>query len=93
MASEPKRYAVALKPAAEQTLAGLSRKDQRLVANRIDALAANPRPAGVEKLKGVEGLYRVRSGNYRILYTIEDAALKVLVVTIGDRRDVYRFRK
>jgi mRNA interferase RelE/StbE len=56
----------------------------------IDSLAANPRPQGVEKMKGEKNLYRVRTGDYRILYTIEDRKLIVLVVKIGNRRDVYR---
>lgn len=90
MASEPKRYAVALKPSVEATLSELPRKDQKLIGKRIDALATNPRPRGVEKLQGSDELYRVRSGDYRIIYQIEDAVLKVLVIKIGQRGDVYR---
>ena len=92
MASEPKRYSVALKPSAAETLAKLSVKDQRMVAKRIEALAETPRPQGVEKMKGEANLYRVRSGDYRILYMIEDAVLKVLVLTVGNRKDIYRKR-
>ena len=89
MASEPKRYSILLKPAAERALASLSAKNRKLVAKKIDALALNPRPNGVEKLKGSDDLYRVRSGDFRIIYQILDEVLRVLVVVIGDRKDIY----
>lgn len=54
------------------------------------ALAENPRPLGVRKLEGEEDLYRLRVGDYRVLYAIRDAVLLVLVVRIADRREVYR---
>ncbi len=54
------------------------------------ALANNPRPEGSIKLKGSDNLYRIRVGPYRIIYTIEDDKLIVLVLEIGDRKDVYR---
>ncbi len=59
----------------------------------IDALAINPRPHGYKKLRGVEDIYRVRSGGYRVLYQINDDAqlLEVLIVKVGDRADVYRY--
>ncbi len=56
----------------------------------IDGLAIDPRPSGVVKLSGEENLYRVRAGDYRIVYSIQDAALLVLIVKVGDRKDVYR---
>ncbi|MEK7316482.1 MAG: type II toxin-antitoxin system RelE/ParE family toxin [Candidatus Eisenbacteria bacterium] len=89
MDSERDRYSVSFKPSAQKALAGLSKKDQRLVARRVDSLALDPRPSGVEKLKGGGDLHRVRSGNYRIVYQIRDRVLTVLVVAIGHRRDVY----
>jgi mRNA interferase RelE/StbE len=60
------------------------------VAKDIDALSKNPRPFGHKKLRGNEGLYRIRSGSYRVVYQIQDKVLVVLVVCIGDRKDVYR---
>lgn len=75
---------------AEQQFRDLPRKEQRRLAARIDALADNPRPPGVKKLAGEESLYRLRSGDYRVLYTVKDTLLIVLVVKIGHRRDVYR---
>ena len=64
-------------------------KDRRRITTKIQALAGNPRPAGCEKLSGHDK-YRIRQGNYRILYTIEDDVRVVTVIKIGDRRDVYR---
>ena len=82
-------YAVAILPSALGQLAGLPRHDQKRIRDRIDRLAADPRPPGVKKLRGEPDLFRIRSGNYRIIYSIEDFRLVVLVVRIG-RRDVYR---
>ncbi len=59
---------------------------------RIDALATNPRPRGVQKLKGDEQFLRLRVGDYRLIYVVEDDRLLILVVKIGHRRDVYRHR-
>lgn len=56
---------------------------------RIAALAEDPRPAGVEKLSG-DDKYRIRQGDYRILYLIEDDMLVITIVRVGNRRDVYR---
>ena len=53
-------------------------------------LADNPRPRGVEKLEGRENRYRIRVGDYRVIYEIHDEVLLVLVVRIGHRREVYR---
>ena len=84
-------YAVYLKPAAERALKKI--KDlaiRRRVGDAIGELAAQPRPAGVTALQGVPGVVRIRVRDYRILYTIDDAVLTVLVVTIGHRKEVYR---
>jgi len=59
----------------------------------INALADDPRPRGVEKLKGVADQYRIRLRSYRVSYTIQDDRLIVLVLRIGHRRDVYRKKK
>jgi mRNA interferase RelE/StbE len=53
-------------------------------------LRENPRPQGVKKLAGEENLYRIREGDYRLIYTIGDKELIVLVVKIGDRKEIYR---
>ena len=56
----------------------------------IESLATDPRPPGVVKLEGTENGYRIRIGDYRVLYEIHDAVLRVAVVKVGHRRDVYR---
>jgi mRNA interferase RelE/StbE len=62
---------------------------QRLVA-AIGRLADDPRPAGCEKLAGTEDAYRIRSGDYRMVFVIDDDARVVRVVKVGHRREVYR---
>ncbi|MBI3457305.1 MAG: type II toxin-antitoxin system RelE/ParE family toxin [Candidatus Rokubacteria bacterium] len=81
---------VEFKPSAAKALTGLPRADQRRIAAKIDSLTTNPRPHGVEKLEGLQELYRVRAGDYRVVYQILDDRLLVLIVRIGHRRDVYR---
>lgn len=91
MASKPhQRYRIELKPSAAKALAGIPHPDRLRIARRIDALAGDPRPAGAVKLAGEDELYRVRVGDYRIVYQIQDRVLMVLVVRIGHRREVYR---
>jgi mRNA interferase RelE/StbE len=82
-------YKLLIKPSAAKELEAISPKDRRKVITRIEALATDPRPHGCEKLSGQEH-YRVRQGDYRVVYGIDDAAQTVLVVKIGHRRDVYR---
>lgn len=85
------RHAVYLKPAAERALKKiLDQTARRRIARAIDGLAATPRPAGAVTIRGSDGLRRIRVGDYRIVYTVEDATHTVLIVTIGHRRDVYR---
>jgi mRNA interferase RelE/StbE len=82
-------YTVQIIPSAMRALMGLPAQAQRSVRARIDKLADNPRPPGCKKLKGGGDEYRVRAGNYRVIYSIADAALLVTVVRIGDRKDIY----
>ena len=82
-------YQVEFTPSAEKDLAALPAKIQRQVGVRIDALAADPRPDGVVKLKGGKNEYRIRSGDFRILYQVFDDRILVVVVRIADRKDVY----
>jgi len=83
-------YAVFLKPAALRDLRKLPKDIRRRVTARIDALAGDPRPAGIERLHGEADLYRVRVGDSRIVYQVESKALVMLVVRVGHRREVYR---
>ena len=67
-----------------------SREIQRSLRPHIEALANQPRPTGAKKLKGRDDLWRIRVGDYRIIYEIRDRILVVLVVRVGHRREVYR---
>ncbi len=82
-------YNVLIKRSAAKELEGLPPKIRRQVAAKVAGLAVTPRPQGVEKLSGQEK-YRIRQGDYRVLYSIDDTAETVTVVKIGHRRDVYR---
>lgn len=84
-------YTVEVLKRASRELATLPAKDRARVAQRIDALAANPRPHGAVALQGKPpGHLRIRVGDYRVIYEVQDAALVVEVVRVGHRREVYR---
>jgi len=83
-------YKVELTKAAEKELSKLSKDLQTRIAKAIDGLTAEPRPSGVKKLTDGENLYRLRVGDYRVLYEIREATLVVLVVKVADRKEVYR---
>jgi len=82
-------YRVVISETADRQLSRLERRIQERIRDRIDALADNPRPPGVKKLKGYRDYWRIRVGDYRIIYTIQDDRLIVTVLRIGNRRDVY----
>lgn len=85
------RYTVTILPAALRVLRSLPRNIRTRIRGEIDSLAENPRPHGVKSLQGSQkGYLRVRVGDYRIIYRIEDDRLLVVVVGIGHRREVYR---
>ena len=81
-------YRVELRPAAVRSLRKLDPQVRRRVQGAIAMLAQDPRPPGARALQGRPGL-RVRVGDYRILYTVDDDVLLVVVVRLGHRRDVY----
>lgn len=85
-------YKIVFKRSAEKDLTALPNKDQRRIAECIDALSSAPRPVGCKKLSGPENLWRVRVGDYRVIYQINDRIVTVLVLRIGNRRDVYERR-
>ena len=86
----PRRYEVVLSPKAEKQLDELPTPLRRRITEAIEGLESNPRPHGVKKLTGAENLWRIRVGDYRIVYTIEDDRLIVLVVKVGHRREICR---
>lgn len=83
-------YRIEFSPSAERQLKSLPREVQVRLKARIDALAEDSRPRGAERLSGAEEYYRIRAGDYRVIYAIEGRDLIVLVVRVGHRRDVYR---
>ncbi len=82
-------YNLVITKSAAKELEAIPKKDRRRIVERIRELAYEPRPFGAEKLSG-EDKYRIRQGNYRVLYEILDRELVVTVIRIGNRRDVYR---
>jgi len=83
------RYELRIRDSVDRDLRGIPKTDVQRILARIDALCDDPRPPGHQKLSGQER-YRVRQGNYRILYSIFDNALIVEIVKVGHRRDIYR---
>ena len=83
-------YQVIVKPSAEKVIRKLDRDTRRKVTRLLEALAEEPRPGGVVKLAGDDNLWRVRIGDYRVVYEIHDKRLVILVVKVGHRKDVYR---
>jgi mRNA interferase RelE/StbE len=82
-------YRIVFKKSVAKDLRQIPKKDIQRILKRIDSLKDDPRPDGVEKLSGDEK-YRIRQGNYRISYMIEDEIITVTIVKVGHRRDVYR---
>ena len=82
-------YRLLIKPSAAEEVEGLPKPERRRIIAKISSLSRDPRPPGCEKLSGHDQ-YRLRQGNYRILYGIEDRDRVVVVVKVGHRRDVYR---
>ena len=83
-------YQVVYQPSAERQLRKLPRALQRRILNKTDTLAIDPLPHGVEKLSGESDLWRIRIGDYRVIYHLRHKQLLVLVLKIGHRREVYR---
>ena len=83
------KYNIEIKKSAAKEIENLPKRELQIVLHKIHSLTENPRPHGCEKLSG-QDKYRVRCGDYRILYTIADVVLIVCVVKVGHRKDVYR---
>ena len=95
MSSNPssgaENYKLQIKESAAKELESLgTKKDREKIVARINALAMDPRPSGSERLAGEENKYRVRQGNYRIVYSIDDRNRVLLITKIGERKEVYR---
>ena len=85
----PASYSLRFKRSAENELRRLPKADLRRILQRIERLQAEPRPPGCEKLFG-ENVFRVRQGNCRILYLVDDEQRILEIYKIGHRREVYR---
>ncbi|QLE57294.1 type II toxin-antitoxin system RelE/ParE family toxin [Nostoc sp. TCL26-01] len=83
-------YEVKFTNAARKMFRKLSQELQDRIQTKIDDLAIEPRPNGVKKLKGEENSYRIRVGDYRVIYDIFDDVLLVSVVSVGHRSEVYK---
>ncbi|NWF76506.1 MAG: type II toxin-antitoxin system RelE/ParE family toxin [Nitrospirae bacterium] len=83
------KYNIFVKPSAVKEIESIPRKERIRIIQKIQGLANNPRPKGYEKLTG-ESRYRIRQGVYRIVYSVSDKELYILVVKVGHRRDIYK---
>ncbi len=82
-------FSSSLRPRKRSTQSARSRTEQRIVA-RLFKLSSEPHPPGCEKLVGPEGWYRIRQGDYRVVYLVDSAARIVEIIKVGHRREVYR---
>ena len=83
-------YSVQIEKPAWDELMAIPEKMRERLFTALESLEVEPRPSGVVKLAGADDLYRIRVGDYRIIYSIEDQVKIVLVEKVGHRRDVYR---
>ncbi len=83
-------YRIEVTPAAVRQLRKLDSQARRRVQAAVELLANDPRPSGAEKLVGGNGEWRVRTGDYRIVYEVNDGVLVVLVIAVGHRREIYQ---
>ena len=90
---EQKVYRVELDDAASKDFTKLASKAKSQVAKLIDTLKVDPHAGNVRELVGFKGIYRKRTGDYRVVYTIEEDVLIVIVVAVGPRKDIYELMK
>jgi len=83
-------YAVSFRRSAEKDLRRLDAASQQRVLRAANSLARNPRPSGCRKLHGSDNAFRIRVGDYRIVYTVDDEVLVVAIERVRHRREVYR---
>jgi len=82
-------YSIEILRTAQKQLSKIEQTQQQRIIEAIRKLAADPRPSGCKKLSG-RPAYRIRIGSFRVIYEIYDKQLLVIVITIGDRKDIYR---
>ncbi len=84
------QYSISYVPSAAKVIRKLDKPTARRLLEAIEGLASDPRPPGCIQLKGGGGEFRIRVGDYRLVYDVKDDQLVVLVLRVGHRRDVYR---
>lgn len=85
-----KKYSFEINKTAERQLKKIAKLDQKKIIKAIIELQFDPLPKGVRKLTGYDDVYRIRVGSYRVIYSIENRRLIILVLKIGHRKDIYR---
>ena len=84
-------YRLLIKPSAAKEIEAIGvKRDRQRIVGRIQSLATEPRPPGCEQLAGPSGAFRVRQGQYRIIYSVDDLNRSIVIVKVGHRREVYR---
>jgi mRNA interferase RelE/StbE len=83
-------YKIKYKPKAQKFIEGQSLKIKRQLIKKIEDLQKDPRLAGSKLLDSEKNIYRIRTGNYRIIYQVREKVLLIIVAKVGDRKDVYR---
>jgi mRNA interferase RelE/StbE len=82
-------YRIEWRPRARKAFLALDKPVRRRIGEAVDALAADPRPAAAKMITGAHGVLRIRVGDYRVLYTIDEGQLIVLVLDAGHRSEIY----
>ncbi|MFT4929335.1 MAG: mRNA interferase RelE/StbE [Phenylobacterium sp.] len=85
-------YEILIERSAQKSLVKIPKSEQLKIIQSIESLSDNPRPHGSKKLSGRDG-WRIRIGNYRVIYEIQNNQLIVLVLSIGDRKEIYKNKK
>lgn len=83
-------YRIEVKKSAAKTLKKIPKADRKRIVDKIDNLAKSPPNPDITKMKGNNPFYKVRIGDYRIVYEIQDEVLLILIIKIGHRKDIYR---
>ena len=83
-------YLIEFKTSAQKELSKLHVTDYEKLVKTIFKLSEDPRPTGCKKLQGAKHLYRIRVGNFRVIYEIKDAVLTIVIIKVGDRKNIYK---
>jgi mRNA interferase RelE/StbE len=84
------KFALVIEPKPRKALEKLDQRSQARIFSAMKLLTANPRPSKAMQMVGFESFWRIRVGDFRVIYTVRDQELVILVVSIGHRKDVYR---